>query len=153
MHYGGLAGTKHPILLVTRCGSLAQLQGTLMPGVCSLPAPQSWEEHPPSPCAGWSQRGCWSWRAPGCWSPPYGAPRESAPSCWGCSRLSWWRTARAPSSWTPGPFGVWVCWSPCLWTMTPGTCLLCGMTDGLCSSLGGVLRWGLAEKTKGLMRI
>lgn len=33
MHYGCLAGTKHPILLVTWCGSPAQLQGALVPGV------------------------------------------------------------------------------------------------------------------------
>lgn len=32
MHYGCLAGTKHPVLLVTWYGSLAHLQGALIPG-------------------------------------------------------------------------------------------------------------------------
>jgi len=154
MHYKDLAGTEYPILPVTWCGPVAQLQGGLLPEVCSLPVPRSWERHPLSPHAGWSQRGCWSWWALGCWSPPCGAPRENAPSCWGCSRLLWWRTGRAPSSWIPGPFGGWVCWLPCLWrARTPGTGFSCGMMDGLCSSLGGVLRWGLAEKMKDPIRI
>lgn len=153
MHHGCLAATNHPIVLVTWCGSLVQLQCALTPGVCCLPVPQSQGEHLLSPRAAWSRRGCWSWWAPGCWSPPCGAPRESGPSCWGCSRLLWWRTARAPSSETQGPFGVWVCWWLCLWRMwTPETGSWCGTADGLCSSPAGVLLWGLAEKTKGWVR-